>query len=99
MTKKEFDVMVLDEQTKWAPGGAGTLLVESKGEVKLPKSEGKTQDEKKVDPVEITPDMYGRLTFGRNYVKLPENVHALAEGKKDKLPENIHQKMSEAFGG
>jgi len=99
MTKKEFDVLVLDEQRKWGPGGTGTLLFESKGEVKLPHSEGKTEPEKKDDPLaKITPEMYAKLAYGTAYVALPANIHSLSEAK-DKLPDGIHQKMAETFGG
>ncbi|SRR6266478_1553228 len=99
MTKKEFDVLVLDEQRKWGPGGDGTVLVESHGAVKLPKSEGKTEPEKKEDPVgKITAEMYAKLTHGRNYVALPQGIH-LTEAKGAKLPADIHERMASAFGG
>jgi hypothetical protein len=98
MTRKEFDVLVLDEQKKWGPGGTGTVLFEAKGEVKLPHSEGK---EKPKDPFQkATDEMYAKLAFGSSYVELPANIHAtLSEAKGVKLPDGIHQKLAECFGG
>ena len=99
MTTKEFQELVLDEQRKWG-ASPGTVLIEEREFVKLPKSEGKSEPVKKVDPVQkITDDMYARLTYG--YVKLPADIHrTLSEGKAAKvIPAGMHVKLVEALTG
>ena len=100
MTKKEFTELVLDEQRKWG-ASPGTVLIEEREFVKLPKSEGKSEPVEKVDPLaRITDAMYLRLSGG-SQVAIPPTAHrTLSESQAPQaIPAGMHKKLAEAIDG